>query len=167
MSKSRFFTRAKANEGIKIELKYPDGTPTDFWIRVRGVDSDAYKKAIAEMRARAMELFGSEDAGSKKKIKDMSQGEIHEDELLNIHVALVADWNIEDDNGKPLPCTPEEIKKFLREAPQIADQINEVSTRRKLFFGKSLNGSTSQPKPISSSPSPSPEALPESASAVN
>lgn len=163
--KSQFFTRAKSNEGINLKLNLPDGTPTKYWIRIRGVDSDAYKKAIADMRARAMALMGSEDADDQAKLKSMSKGQVHEDELLNIHVALVADWNMEDDNEKPLPCTPEEVKKFLREAPQIADQINELSTRRKLFFGKSLKGSTPSHELNSSSHSPSPEATPAPANA--
>lgn len=162
--KSKFFTRAKANEGIKLELRLPDGTPTECWIRVRGIDSDAYKKAVADMRLRALSLMGSDNEEDKAKLKDMSKGELHDDELLGMFVALVADWYLLDEEDKPIPCTPENIKEFLREAPQIAEQINEISTRRKLFFGKSLKSSTPTQEPSSSSTSPSPEVNQTSAS---
>lgn len=160
--KSKFFTREKANAGIKLELKLPDGTPTECWIKVRGVDSDAYKKAAAEMRLRALALMGSDNEEDKAKLQDMAKGELHKSELLEMHASLVADWYILDEDDKPIPFTPENVRTFLREAPQIAEQINEVSTRRKLFFGKSLKSSTPTPEPSSSSPSPSTEVQPAS-----
>jgi hypothetical protein len=40
-----FYTRQKANEGIQLPLFLPDGTKTDHWIRIRGIDSDAFRIA--------------------------------------------------------------------------------------------------------------------------
>jgi hypothetical protein len=51
-----FFTRQKANEGVKLDLSLPDGTPTEHWIRIRGVDSDQFREAQQRMNARMLEL---------------------------------------------------------------------------------------------------------------
>lgn len=34
-----FFTRENANEGIELPLLLPDGTKTEHWLRIRGVDA--------------------------------------------------------------------------------------------------------------------------------
>ena len=44
---SAFFTRDRANEGIELPLYLPNGRKSEHWLRVLGVDSDAFRLAEA------------------------------------------------------------------------------------------------------------------------
>lgn len=134
---SAFFTRAKANEGVDLPLLTPSGETTEHWIKIRGVDSDAVKQYEAESRRRVFE------AASNVTDKSIF-AKMEEDEALGLLVALVMAWSFDE------PCTPDNVRKFLREAPQIAEQINRLSTRRSLFFGNSSQSSTPSPALTSS-----------------
>lgn len=124
-----FFTRQASNEGTLLPLRLPTGEESPFWIRIRGTDSDAYRAAKSAMQRRMFE------AAQKDKPEDEFVVEEREKSLL--FIALVMDWNL------PKPCTPENIAEFLREAPQIGEAINTLSTRRRLFFKQSLKPSES------------------------
>ena len=131
-----FFTRARANEGIKLPLALPDGTPTEHWIRIRGIDSDQFKQAEAEARRHAFELMDIKDPVELQKAVS--------NDKLKLLAALVIDWSFAD-----RPCTQENIFNLLQEAPQIADEIDRLSARRRLFFKQ--GSPTSTPSPASSS----------------
>lgn len=132
-----FFTRQRANEGIKLPLSLPDGSDTDHWIRIRGIDSDAFKAAEAEQRRRVYAASAEDD---KAKL-----AAVLADIILENTCALVIEWSFTD-----RPCTPENIKNLLREAPQITDQIDRLASRRALFFTKGSTNSTPSPAPSSS-----------------
>lgn len=118
-----FFTRARANEGIELPLDMPDGSPTSHRIRIRGVDSDAFRTAQADSRRRLVEI-----ATASEKV-DFDADKM-EGERLRMLASLVASWTFE------IPCTVENVVSFLREAPQIAQQIDKLSAKRNLFFRK-------------------------------
>ena len=126
-----FYTRQKANEGNRIPLYHPDGTASEHWMLIRGIDSDTFRKTEVLAKRRAMEIaqIKSEEARNKA---------VHEEELRCI-ASLVADWSFEDE------CTEINVVNFLREAPQIADMVNRYAARRTEFFAKksvsSVNGS--------------------------
>lgn len=126
-----FFTRQIANEGVTLPLYHPDGTPSEHWIKVRGVDSDHFRKAETKAKREAMNLAQLDNEQEKAEA-------IRETELDCI-AALVAGWSFEPE------CTQNNVVNFLREAPQIADMINRFAVRRSEFFGKkpgsSANGS--------------------------
>jgi hypothetical protein len=135
-SPEAFFTRAKANEGVKLDLTLPDGTPTSHWIRIRGVDSDAFRSADNEARRRAMDLVEITDKAELERV----MGE----QTLELLAALVIDWSFDR------PCVKESVVGFLREAPQIGEQINRLAARRSLFFRKGSANSSPLPAPSSS-----------------
>lgn len=130
-----FFTRERANEGIELPLAFPDGTPSPHWIRIRGMDSDAFKAADASAKRRMFEIAGEPD---KTKIENFLA-----DAKVSSISALVISWSF------PEPCTPEKVKEFLREAPQIADQIDRIASKRSLFFRKDSINSSPTPGPSS------------------
>lgn len=130
-----FFTRQKANEGIELPLAFPDGTPSPHLIRIRGVDSDAFKTADAAAKRRMFELASDPD---KSKVEAFLV-----EARLDTISALVVSWTFDE------PCTPENIRKLLKEAPQLADQIDRLATKRSLFFKKDSASST--PSPVQSS----------------
>ena len=121
-----FFTRQKANEGVKLPLDLPDGTPTAHFITVRGVDSDDFRRANTESKRKLVELA----LDRERATLDPKE---HEQQRLNVLASLVAGWSFDQ------PCTFENIITLLREAPNLADQIDRIAAKRHLFF---LNGST-------------------------
>ena len=132
-----FYTRERANEGIEIPLYLPDGTKTEHWLRIRGVDSDHFRLAEAESKRDAMRVASIEDPVERAKAI--------QDAKLNLIAALVISWSFEEE------CTPENIKEFFRQAPQIADAVDQVASKRALFFAKRSSNSLSTPKPSSGS----------------
>lgn len=132
----RFFTRENANEGIEVPLLLPDGSRTEHWIRIRGVDADAFRRAEARSKRRMLEVAAEKD-------EDRRDAAI-EDARLALLAALVAGWSFDN------PCTEAEIKRLFREAPQIAEQVDRAAYDRARFFGNSSKASSPTPaKPLS------------------
>lgn len=115
-----FFTRKAANEGKKVPLYLPNGEKSDHWLIVRGVDSDEFKLAESKAKRNAINLAQIEDENERIEA-------VRTTELESI-AALIANWSF---NQK---CTPDNVVKFLREAPQIADMVNRYAANRKGFF---------------------------------
>lgn len=135
MSMTDFFTRENAEAGIEVPLFRPgEDSPSGQWIRIRGVDSDQFRDAEASSRRKLRELAGDPKA-------DLTQA--YRDGLIDVMSSLVISWSFDEE------CTPQNVKKFLREAPQIADNINQLATRRKLFFKNGSNSSENTPEPSS------------------
>lgn len=132
----QFFTRQAANEGIELPLALPDGTPTEHKLRIRSIDSDAFKRADAESRRRLLDVTLLDD---REKAAQVLQ-----EEKLKVLAALVISWTFNK------PCTPESVLEFLREAPQIAEQIDRLGSRRALFFKKGSAASGGSPAQSSS-----------------
>jgi hypothetical protein len=119
-----FMTRAKANEGRAIPLYAADGRLTAHWVRVRGVDSDAFRLAQTKQMRRTAEIASLPEIEKEPAIEDAK---------LEMTASLVIDWSFD------MPCTHENVKNFLREAPQIAAAIDKFASRRTFFFRKSLD----------------------------
>lgn len=131
-----FFTRQRANEGIEVPLFLPDGTPTEHSLRVRGVDSDNFRQADAAARRG---LLASAVDGDGAKLASAAV-----EARLDTLAALVVSWTFEKE------CTPANVKEFLREAPQIAEQIDRLAAKRSLFFKLGSPNSAPSPAPSSS-----------------
>ena len=108
-----FFTRENANEGIELPLLLPDGTKTEHWLRIRGVDADGFRKAEARSKRKMLEIAAEKDL-------DKRDAEV-EDTRLAMLAALVIGWSFDN------PCTEAEIKRLFREAPQIAEQVDRTA----------------------------------------
>lgn len=135
MSMNSFFTRENAEAGIEIPLFRPgEDKASGEWVRIRGVDSDQFRDAESESRRKLRELAADPKADLAKA---------HRDGLVDILSSLVISWSF------PEPCDRENVRTFLREAPQIADQINRLATQRKLFFKAGSNSSENTPEPSS------------------
>ena len=132
-----FFTRERANEGVEVPLYTPDGTKSQHWVRIRGVDSDAFREAEANSKRDAFRVASIEDTVERAKAI--------QDTKLNLIAALVISWSFEKE------CTPENIKEFFRQAPQIADAVDQMASKCSLFFAKRSSSSVSTSKPSSGS----------------
>ena len=133
----QFFTRQRANEGVTLPLYLPDGTPTSHSIKIRGVDSDIFKAAEAESSRRLMDM-GLDLLNNKEALT-----RIVTEEKQAVIAALVISWTFEK------PCTLENVKELFREAPQIAEQVDRLASKRSLFF--KFGSMNSSPSPAQSS----------------
>ena len=129
MKPSDFFTRSKANEGERMPLSLPDGTPTDEWLLIRGIDSDEFRAALDEHRRAVLANAAIEDEAERAE-KNRLAG-------LNLHCALVMDWSFDAE------LTQDALQEFFTEAPHIAIEVDSFASNRKRFFRK---GSASSAK---------------------
>lgn len=134
-----FFTREKANEGIRVPLHLPTGELSEHWIEIYGVDSDAFRIAEAMSRREGVRIAQIEDPAKR----DTATAEL----TRRLRAALVKGWSFDQE------CTPDNVAAFLREAPQIAEAIDRVSSNRALFFGIASLDSSRTPSTNSSSTS--------------
>ncbi|KZX63182.1 hypothetical protein A3710_17185 [Stutzerimonas frequens] len=127
MKPSDFFTRAKANEGERMPLSLPDGTPTDDWLQIRGVDSDEFRRAMDEFRRDRLALASIQDEIERKEKTEIAQ--------LRLNAALVIGWSLDAE------FTEAALLEFLREAPYVAAEVDRFASDRRRFFGKRSTGS--------------------------
>lgn len=132
-----FYTRQTANEGVNLPLYHPDGTLSEHYFVVRGIDSDHFRQAEAAAKRKAVEIAQIENEQERAEA-------VRETELKCI-AALIASWSF------PEPCTIANVVNFLREAPQIADMVNRFAARRAEFFSKKSTSSATGSKQKSSS----------------
>lgn len=119
-----FFTRDKANKGIKVPLRTPEGKETDHFLVIRSQWSDDFQKAKAE--AYRDDLAAIAGKGEVKA----------EDRTVILTAALVGDWSFEEE------CTPENVQNLLRNAPQLRDMIDRYASNDVRFFTKPSSDST-------------------------
>ena len=132
-----FFTRGKANEGLELPLYLPTGEKSEHWLRILGIDSDAFRAADAMARRGIMQIAA---LGT-----DTDRAEAIASSKRQLVASLVIAWSF------PEECTPENVAKFFVEAPQIMDAVDTAASRRALFFG--ARSSSSQPSQEASSSS--------------
>ncbi|GAA0911090.1 hypothetical protein GCM10009552_24060 [Rothia nasimurium] len=112
-----FATRKVSNEGIRLPLALPDGTPSDRYLVVRNYRCDAYRAKLNQIRDRIAEHGKASDAQ-------------HEADRVALISSLISGWNFE------MPCTPENVAAFLAEAQLVAEQVDRVAMEDERFFGK-------------------------------
>lgn len=129
-----FMTRERANAGHQIPLYAADGRLTAHWLQVRGVDSDEFIRARTKQTRRTAEIVALPEEERDAAIVDAT---------LEMHAALVAAWSFDK------PCTLANVKAFLREAPQIATEVDKLASRRTFFFKTPSGGLMPSPPPSS------------------
>lgn len=132
-----FYTREKANSGVEVPLYRPDGTKSEHHFLIRGVDSDAFRAAEAEARRKGMEIAMISDSLEKAQAIQLAK--------LTLIAHLVISWTFDQE------CTIENVVNFFREAPQIADAVDQVASKRSLFFAQRSSSSGSSQEPSSDS----------------
>lgn len=116
MDQSAFFTRSAHSESQKMPLYTPDGSATEHFLMIQGVYSDAFREKNTEVMRAAMS-------------SDITQ-EDRENLRYELVSSLVTAWSFDQ------PCTIENVSRFLKEAPQIHDQISAFSSKSENFCEK-------------------------------
>jgi hypothetical protein len=128
MSMDKFHTRKRASAGRKIYLADPGtGSLTKDWLVIRSRWCDEFQEAKAD---------AVQDAFAEaKEPNDEEKKAISETRKLSLVASLVGSWSFDEE------CTTENIINFLREAPQLVDQIDKKAAQDKFFFGKASKNS--------------------------
>ncbi|WP_213993867.1 phage tail assembly chaperone [Sodalis sp. dw_96] len=141
MKLSDFATRAEANEGKKLFLLLPDGTPTEEYLLVRGIDSDEFRAAKTAASRAVFEL-------DKKQLDDKGFiKKFDEDAEFTQFQALVINWSLDEE------FTPDNLKLLLTESPNIRERVNNFAANRAEFFKKKPQASSDTPPSSESSTS--------------
>jgi len=115
-----FLDQDKTNNGVKMPLFGPDGTLTNEYLLVRSQWSNVVKRAKEE----------SERLISTELMKGEIPPEVREEMVIDFMVSMIAGWSFK------VEATPENIKKFLLNAPQEAARVEAKSIGNTLFFLK-------------------------------
>lgn len=128
---SNFHTRDFANKGVRVAIPNPaDGTDTGFFITVLGKDSDAYRKAEAAQRDRAVRAANT--TGSFKVTPEM----IEQNSLELILCCMVSWEGLESEPGVPLPFSKEAAQDILKTCPFVREVVEKSIGDRTLFTGR-------------------------------
>lgn len=95
---------ARGNAGAWVEIKAPDGSPTDIRIHIRGARSDAVRQVVERHQQAMAEAVRSKrpDFEALEKARDSE-----------LATAAVIDWAGIEEDGQPMPCTPEKVRQLL------------------------------------------------------
>lgn len=119
---------AAADRGADCHIDHPvtdeplyteDGAP--ITIRVLGADSREFRAAITAAAER--------NAGKKRMSLDAADAG-----AIDLLAKLVTGWKGIQWEGKPLDCTPENVRMFLTKFPPIRQQIDLFIADRSNFF---------------------------------
>jgi hypothetical protein len=126
-SMEEFFTKEAANEGIVIPLHLPTGGKSEHTITIYGVDSDEFYRAL---QIEKRKLSGIEIAANNLEGEDRLEyiNDKQRESEYAVLGHLIKDWTFE------MECTMENKIHFVKNAPQIGEQINNISGDRKLFL---------------------------------
>ncbi len=114
MDVKKLYTLEAHEEGSEIQIKDPSTNElTDFYIKVKGVDSKSYREAVRKYH--------------RKLLKDEEGGEI---DLL---VAITIDWRGLKSGKEPVKFTPESAKSLYENAPNVASQVDRFIAERVNF----------------------------------
>jgi len=94
----------RGNAGAWIDIKAPDGSPTDIRIQVRGARSDAVRLVVERHEQAVAEAVRSKrpDFDALQKARD-----------AELAAAAVMDWTGMEQDGQPLACTPDAARNLL------------------------------------------------------
>lgn len=114
---AEFDSASVINDGVKIELKHPDGSASKHWLMIRNYRSDAYRDALNSIKARIAEKGNPDD-------------KVRAEDRLNLLASLISNWSF---NTK---LTHETAKRFLTGAVLVGEQVDKACVDDASFFQK-------------------------------
>lgn len=128
---SNFNTKDSANRGTVIDIPNPvDGTATGFRVTILGKDSDAYRKAEASQRERAIRAANT--TGSFR----VTPEQIEKNTFELISCCVIGWEGLEDENGQNIPFNEENLRRLLDESPYVKEILDRNIGDRSLFSGR-------------------------------
>jgi hypothetical protein len=123
-------TRKYGEQGRDIKLKHPGtGAELAIVLRVRGYDSDAYRRVL--------------DAQQQRRLDRLPSQKVTVDELradaLELHAHLIAGWSNVSLDGQPFEYSEANAATLLRRFPWIREQVEVAAADRGKFLPMSAS----------------------------
>lgn len=115
-------TTTRASEGVEMEILGVKDEPTGAFLRIYGVDSAAYRKALMDLR-------------EKQGERELTQEELVEQDI-EFAERLTGGWRNVIVDGQELPFGPENARMLYRRCPVIRRQVMPFAVERSNFFLK-------------------------------
>ncbi len=113
-----------AETGYEFEVKLPDGSPSEFFITVRGQHSPKVK-AYSKRVFNQMQIK-EQQAKRKGKELDISL-EDAEDLAVESAVVRIVTWRGLEEDGKEVKFTEDNAKRIMRDLDWVRSQVLEES----------------------------------------
>lgn len=114
-----------AETGYEFEVKLPDGTPSEFFITVRG-DQSPKVKAYAK---RQFSQLQNQEKAAKRKGKEVELDyDDYEKMAVDNAVLRVVTWRGLENGGKEIAPTEENIRLVMQEQDWIRAQVLEEAS---------------------------------------
>jgi len=110
------YTEDLHSKGAEMRVKDQFGEELDMYIALAGLDSTAYRKAVAKMK------------------RDMLDGVDADEARRDALVAVTLDWRGFMSNGSELEFSKERALELYKNAPYIVDQADNFLTKRVNFM---------------------------------
>jgi len=128
MTMEQFFTAQAAEEGVEIPLYLPTGEKSEFFIRIRGIDSEKFRIAEAHSKRAAVTIAAIDNDDQRTKTLLAAR--------VKLAASLVISWNLPDE------CSQANVEKLFTNAPQILEMVDRIASQRSLFFSRKQSAST-------------------------
>ena len=115
MDIKRLYTLEEHENGAEIQINSPiDDKPTDFYVKVKGVDSKAYRDSVRKYHRK---LLNDEDGGD-----------------LDLLASITIGWKGLTDGKTSIEFTVEAARDLYENAPHVASQIDRFIADRVNFM---------------------------------
>lgn len=124
---------AACEQGYEFEAVTPNGTGTGFFITVRGNESEAIQKQLADQINKLRhKQFMAEKTGKPTPPSDFERDM---QEGMGLTASRIISWRgIVDKDGKEVPFSQAEALRVLKRFPSLAKQIIDASTELSNFI---------------------------------
>ena len=131
MAESKMFDiaayRDEALDTAVVTINHPGtGEPTSIKITVASMDSEKYKQISMKVQ--------NEQLKYAMKNRGKTTAERIASNSLEILVGATVSWEGLAEGDKPLPCTPENVRKVYTDLPFIKEQVDEFLGDRRNFI---------------------------------
>ena len=131
MSESKMFDIAaymnEAQDTATVTILHPGtGDPTSIKITVASMDSEKYKQISMKVQ--------NEQLKYAMKNRGKTTAERIASNSLEILVWVTVAWEGLAEGDKPVPCTPENVRRVYTELPFIREQVDEFLGDRRNFI---------------------------------
>lgn len=110
---------------VKYDIEYPGVGATGESLQVRSMYSDEFRTADAKANRQISTMIQAVAGDMEKVDKDLMR-QIQ----MESFATLVASWTFEEE------CTPENVADFLKDNPNVYDDVNRMAATDSLFFSK-------------------------------
>ena len=115
----------QAEAGYEFEVKLPDGSPTDFYITVRGNLSPKVKKFSKDLfNQLQLKELQAKRKGKADQPVDLDEAE---ETLVKSAVARIVTWKGLEDGGKVVEPTQENFVRIMTELDWVRKQVLDES----------------------------------------